>query len=77
MIDTLPPLAALQGGPTAFKTGILVVLGIAALIFFVVFLRYANLYVRSLLTPRRRRALRHVRDEPAAREPRRRSSTRA
>jgi uncharacterized protein YqfA (UPF0365 family) len=50
MSDMLLPPALLQSGPTAIKTGILVVLGIAALIFFVVFVRYANLYVRSLLT---------------------------
>ena len=34
----------------AIKVGFLVVLAIALLIFFFVFLRYANLYIRSLLT---------------------------
>jgi uncharacterized protein YqfA (UPF0365 family) len=45
-------LAALQKteGVSPLKTVILVALAIALLVFFVVFVRYANLYVRSLLT---------------------------
>src|SRR4030095_14438054 len=42
-----------QGGGgdlSSFKTLALVFLAIALLVFFVIFMRYANLYIRSLLT---------------------------
>ena len=46
-----PALLALQGeGRGTLMTVILVIVAIALLIFFVVFVRYANLYIQSLLT---------------------------
>ena len=47
-LGALGPL--LQDGPSPLKIGLLVALGIALLMFFVIFVRFANLYVRSLLT---------------------------
>ena len=47
-----PARAALQDdeGAGPFQIIALIVLGIGLLVFFVIFMRYANLYIRSLLT---------------------------
>lgn len=46
------PLATLlqDDGPSPVRVILLVFLGIALLVFFVIFIRFANLYIRSLLT---------------------------
>jgi uncharacterized protein YqfA (UPF0365 family) len=49
--DALPIALLLQdGGPSLIKLIVLVVLGIALLVFLFVFLKFANLYLRSVLT---------------------------
>jgi uncharacterized protein YqfA (UPF0365 family) len=40
----------LQDEPNMLKIGSLILVGIALLVFFVIFMRYANLYIQSLLT---------------------------
>jgi uncharacterized protein YqfA (UPF0365 family) len=52
MTHTIAALAPLQGsgGPSIFKIALIVAAAIALLVFLVVLLRYANLYLRSVLT---------------------------